>query len=377
MMPPRILPDKLFQVVDTLTFLPRNLLRHDQVLVLKLRRQLPHKLNPVDDGLKIFVTAFFEVIEINARHVARIRRTQRYASLSVPRVRLENHPREIVESLRKQRGVTRKVSLELREQRHAKQIRQRPCVPRTIEHREHRAVRRVDPVSLFRPLLVLIITRVELHAFVERPIVAHAVDDTDFVTILQIAPNARQFDTYRNLVVLQHVAWTNTRKHQQLRRIERTAGEYHFARRVNATQLAGISAGQRMRAIESFAFEILNTDRPIAIVKQHARREGIELHTQAIRMFARDFQHALARSGARVLACSERNVTQPNRVSFHEPPVIRIELPLKEPAHAFQLLADIVKRRVTRIKHHASQRAIAQRRHRDRLLGAQPSFPTM
>src|SRR6185437_13785035 len=100
-----------------------------------------------------------EVVEVNARRVARIRRTQRDASLSVPCVRFKNHPREIVETLRKQRRVTREVTLELREQRHAKQIRQRSCVPRTTEHREHSTIRRVDPISLLRPLLILLVAR--------------------------------------------------------------------------------------------------------------------------------------------------------------------------------------------------------------------------
>src|SRR6185503_20538127 len=92
---------------------------------------------------------------------------------------------------------------------------------------------------------------------------------------------------------------------------------------------------------------------------------------------ARDLQHTFARSRARVIAGRERHVTQSDRVSFHEPPVIGIQLSLEEPAHSFQLLADIVERRVTRFEHHVRKRAITHRGHRYRLLRAQPSLPTM
>src|ERR1044072_5870944 len=145
MVSPRVLPDKLLQVFGAVTIPPRNLLRHDQILILELGRQLPHKLYPFDDRFEIFISTLLEVIEVDVRRVAWLRRTQRHASLSIPRVRLENHARQIVESLRKECGITREISLELREQRHAEQVRQRSRVSRTIEHRKHRAVRRIDP----------------------------------------------------------------------------------------------------------------------------------------------------------------------------------------------------------------------------------------
>src|SRR5215212_8451645 len=69
-MSPRMLPHKRLQVVNTLTILARNLLRHDQILVLELRRQLTHKLYPFDDCFKILVTTFFKVMKVDARRVA-------------------------------------------------------------------------------------------------------------------------------------------------------------------------------------------------------------------------------------------------------------------------------------------------------------------
>src|SRR6185295_11477625 len=106
----------------------------------------------------------------------------------------------------------------------------------------------------------------------------------DFISILKVHPNARQFDTQWNLILLEDISWPDTGKHQQLRRIECTSGENHFTRRVQTSQLACFLTRPHMRAIETLAFQIFNADSSITIIKQHARGEGVELHAQTVRI---------------------------------------------------------------------------------------------
>src|SRR6185369_15615465 len=94
-------------------------------------------------------------------------------------------------------------------------------------------------------------------------------------------------------------------------------------------------------------------------------------------IFARNLEHAFACADARMIAGRKRHVAQTDHIPFDQSPIVRVEVTLEQPADPFQFFSDIVKRFKTRFEHYVRQRAITHRRHRDRLLRAQPAFPAV
>jgi hypothetical protein len=83
-------------------------------------------------------------------------------------------------------------------------------------------------------------------------------------------------------------------EHQQLRRVERTAGENDLARRKHLPGLARLVAGMGVGAIEPFAALILNTDGALFGVEQHARRQGVQLNLEPVGMSLCDIEQPFA-----------------------------------------------------------------------------------
>src|SRR5687767_1671145 len=99
-------------------------------------------------------------------------------------MRFQDDPAQIIAMTRDEFRISGEVSFETSQQTHAEQIRQCPILARPLEHSEHPAVGCVDSVAGLLPLLKDSVAPAKLCAVHKIPIVAHAIDHTDFVAIL-------------------------------------------------------------------------------------------------------------------------------------------------------------------------------------------------
>ena len=81
------------------------------------------------------------------------------------------------------------------------------------------------------PLLELRIGGVELRALKNVPLIeVHAVDDADFVAVLQVLADSGKIDLDLDAVPFQFCAWADAGEHQELRRVEGASREDDLAR---------------------------------------------------------------------------------------------------------------------------------------------------
>ena len=98
------------------------------------------------------------------------------------------------------------------------------------------------------------------------------------------------------------------------------------SRRADAIRVsAGRRAGAGMRGVQPLAFLILDADRAVAIVEQHARGERVQLDPQPVGILSRHREQPLARADALVVVGRQRRVARADLVAFDDAPVVRIE----------------------------------------------------
>jgi len=122
----------------------------------------------------------------------------------------------------------------------------------------------------------------EFSAVHQSPIILHAIDDTDFVAVLEVRADAGQIHSRFDAMPGKLALRTDSGEHQQLRRVEGAAGQNYFPRRARLAPLAPVFSRLRVGAIEIPAFEILDADRTIG-VEENSAGERIELDVQFIR----------------------------------------------------------------------------------------------
>src|SRR5579864_4378980 len=217
--------------------LPGQFFFRDEPLFFQIRRQATDKLDAVDNRIQVLtlsVAALLEVAEVDVRHIARIGGTQGYLARAVVRMRFEYRPRQIVEVLGYQGRIGGKVTAKHAQQGETEQVGERTLRHGSLDYRQTRSVGHIYSSASGCPLLIDWIASTVLGVFEHSPVIeAHAVDDADFVPILQVLADAGQFRSHLDPIALQDVTGPDPGEHQELRGVERAPRENHFARRIN------------------------------------------------------------------------------------------------------------------------------------------------
>src|SRR6266851_2117066 len=162
----------------------------DETLFFQVRRQAADKLDAVDDRIQVLtlrIAALLEVAEVDVRHIAGVRGTQGYLARAVARMRFEYRPSQIVEVLGYQRRIAGKITAKHAQQGETEQIGERSLRRGSLDDSEARSVGRVHSSTSAGPLSIHRIAPAIVCARKHSPVIeVHAVDDADFVTILQV-----------------------------------------------------------------------------------------------------------------------------------------------------------------------------------------------
>src|SRR5438270_8666595 len=232
MMSPRMRAGEVTKLLSRLIILAGGYLLLNGSLFDQRLRQFSNKLNAIDYRVEVFFTitgTFLEVVEIDFGSLPRIARSKADFAAPVIRVRLQHGPCQIVESGGEDLRIGGEVSLEAPQKRHTKQIRKRPTSCGPLEHGEHRSVGDVRSCSGLFPLFVLRISSVKARPFEDAPLLLRdPVNHSHLVAILQVLAHTLKVYLNGNPVPFQLLARPNSRKHQQLRCVERAATQYHF-----------------------------------------------------------------------------------------------------------------------------------------------------
>jgi hypothetical protein len=151
----------------------------------------------------------------------------------------------------------------------------------------------------------------------------HPIDHGHFVAILKVASDAGQGHPHLDTALLEHRRIADTGEHQQLRSIERTAGEDHLAARTRNARFGSGGTGGRVRGIESLPFLIFDAD-GASPVEEDTRGEGVELDPQSIGILPCDCEKPLARPHPPMIVRRQRRVARTNLVAGDHAPVVRI-----------------------------------------------------
>ena len=150
----------------------------------------------------------------------------------------------------------------------------------------------------------------EFGAGQHRPVLFHAIDDTDLVTVLEIFADASEVDASWDAMAHQFLARTDAGKHQQLRRVERAAAKNHFT---TCSRLADFTCGFAdigVGPVEPLALEIFNPGGPQVTVKQHPGRQRVTLDVETIGKFFRHTQYPLTAADPHMVTGRQRHKTQ-------------------------------------------------------------------
>src|ERR1043165_6911390 len=379
-MPPGVVLDELGDLPGTAHVLARQLLLGDESPLAQLRGQAAHELDGLDDRLEVlhaFVRPLGQVAEVDLGRVARIGRLQPHRARAVLRVRLEDGPGEVVQLLREEPRVAGEVAFEQAEKRKDEEVGEGTLGQRLLDHCDHRAVRRVDAGPLRLPLGVLRIAGRELGALQHRPFLElHPVDDGDFVAVLQVRADARQVDEALDIdvLMLEVLPRPDAGEHEELRRIERAAGEDDLARDPDVALLARAGARVRGGAGEARGLEVLDAGGALVLVEDDAGRQRVELDEELVGMLLHHVEHALAGAVAGAVLHRQRRVADAGRVALDEAPVVRIALAEDEPFEALdQRAAELLEAGRERLDEEVLHLLALDRRLRDLDLGVQPA----
>ena len=163
------------------------------------------------------VGAFLEIMEIDLRRIARVRRAQFDGAAVVFGVGLEDAPGQIILLIGDQLRVAGEIAREFSDQREDEQVGQRAFFQRALDEREGRAIGGVDALAPARPLLALRIVAREGGVLQDGPVLPQLVGDADLVAVLQILADAGQIDAHLDAVAVELLFRTDARQHQQLR----------------------------------------------------------------------------------------------------------------------------------------------------------------
>src|SRR5271165_6697460 len=145
-------------------------------------------------------------------------------------MRLQDRPSQVVQVLDEEIGVGGEITLETAKEGNTEKIGQRALGRRPLEHGQYRSVGDVRPIPAGFPLMELGIAGVELRALKNVPLVeVHAVDDADFIAVLQVLAHAGKIDLDFDSVTFQFCSRPNSGEHQELRCIESSSCEYDFS----------------------------------------------------------------------------------------------------------------------------------------------------
>ena len=86
------------------------------------------------------------------------------------------------------------------------------------------------------------------------------------------------------------------RQHEELWRIECATAENDLARSLYLTDFPLRGRGLAMSAVEPLALQVFDAGRAVVFVEQHPGDQRVEFDPQAIRVFLRCLQRALARA---------------------------------------------------------------------------------
>ena len=221
-------------------------------------------------------------------------------------------------------------------------------------------------------------SRAELRAAVDLPgIEPHAVDDTHLVAILQVPTDALQDDARRDSMTRQLVRRTDSREHQELRRVERTAGQHNLPCGVDRTQVSVVSARRWMRAIQALSLQVLDANRPMCLVEDDPRRQRMQDDAEAVGVPSRNVEQAFTSAATTVSIGRQWQISDADRVPSDQPPVVRIEQALEHPAHTCQLPVVFAERRIGGRQDDAAQLMVAEGGSGNRPLRREPAVPAM
>src|SRR6266851_223784 len=304
----------------------------DEPLFFQVRRQAADKLDAVDDRIQVLalrVAALLEVAEVDVRHIARVGGTQRYLARAVARMRFEYRPSQIVEVLGYQRRIAGKITAKHAQQGETEQIGERALRRGSLDYRQARSVGHIYSCASACPLLIHWIASTVFGALEHSPVIeAHAVDDADFVTILQVLPDAGELRSHLDPITLQDVAGPDPGEHQELGSVERAARKNHLTRSINLEPLAVRLTRIVVRTVESLAAEIFDPVGSVSAINQYARYQRVQFDLQVVRILRRGFDDPLARADSLMIPRRQRRVSNTHCVVAHQLPVIGIALAL-------------------------------------------------
>src|SRR5712692_8138301 len=181
----------------------------DEPLFFQVRCQTADKLDAVDNRIQVLtlcIAALLEVAKIYGWHITGVRGPQGNLARAVVRMRFEYRPRQIVEVLGYQRRIGGKVTTKHAQQGETEEIGKRPLRRGSADYRQARSVSHIYSRASACPLLIHRIASIVFGALEHSPVIeVHAVDDPDFVTILQIFADAGQFRSHLDPIALQDV----------------------------------------------------------------------------------------------------------------------------------------------------------------------------
>src|SRR5262249_843607 len=198
MMSPGLCLNVVLEGLLALHLFARKLLRGDHVAQFRGKRS--HEFDAADDRFEILMaaaSAFAEIAKIDLGRVTGVDRSQRDRAGTVFRVCLEDSPGQII-ALGDALRITRKISSEFADQCKGKEVRQWPLLCGTLNDRECHTVCGVDAAARRCPLATLRIIPAECRISEHFPILLEAIDDADFIAVLEIFADARQINAYGN-----------------------------------------------------------------------------------------------------------------------------------------------------------------------------------
>src|SRR3954447_18627814 len=266
-----------------------------------------HRLHDRREVLTVGIVAILEVAKVNAGRFEWILAFQSDRAGVVVRMRLNDGPGERGFSRNDQLRVAGVIAVEVAGKSEDEEVgRIRLARVRLQDHRRHRAARRVDAFAA-KPVLERRIGWISGERRSERGALEHCVamfhfrDDSDLVTVLQIAADAGPVDKAldADLRIFQMLLRADSGEHQQLRRVEGAAGENHLTRAAIFFLLV-LRLFRRVRAgaIEIVPFPALNAEGALVVVEDHARGQVAHLHNEAIGILLPHGADELARSVA-------------------------------------------------------------------------------
>src|SRR5216683_6469878 len=305
----------------------------DEPLFFQVRCQTADKLDAVDNRIQVLtlrIAALLEVAKIYGWHITGVRGTQGYLARAIVRMRLEYRPCQIVQVLGYQRRIGGKVTAKHAQQSETEQVGERALRRGSLDYRQARSVGHIYSRASACPLLINWIASIVFGALEHSPVIeAHAVDDADFVTILQVLADAGQFRSHLDPMALQDVARPDPGKHQELRSVERAARKNHLTRRINLVPLAVRLTRIVVRTVESLAAEIFDPVGSVSAINQYARYQRVQFDLQVVRILRRGFDDPLVRAESLMIPRRQRRVSNTHCVVAHQLPVIGIALTLE------------------------------------------------